>query len=113
MSDDLLLEATNSQAEMGKQFKEIMITLQLAINGNATVPDNLRELAPAWKPIFTADIGQVGDAMFKLFQAMPELVGTVEGYQMMGIGIRQAEALVQRRQQNNTAQFMNNGGGTQ
>lgn len=113
MSDDLLLEATNSQAEMGKQFKEIMITLQLALNGNSTVPDNLRELIPAWKPIFTADIGQVGDAMFKLFQAMPELVGTVEGYQMMGIGIRQAEALVQRRQQATNASFMNNGGGTQ
>lgn len=113
MSDDLLLEAQNSQAEMGKQFKEIMITLRCAVDNTNQVPSGMRELIPAWKPIFTADIGQVGDAMFKLFQAMPELVGTVEGYQMMGIGIRQAEALVLKRQQNNAASFMNNGGGNQ
>jgi hypothetical protein len=115
MSDDLLLEAQNSQAEMGKQFKELMITLRLALDGNNTVPDGLRDIIPAWKPIFQADIGQVGDAMFKLFQAMPELVGTVEGYSMMGIGIRQAEALVQRRLANNNATFMQGAGngGTQ
>ena len=113
MSDDLLLEATNSQAEMGKQFKEIMIALRLALDNNNEVPAGMRDIIPAWKPIFTADIGQVGDAMFKLFQAMPELVGTVEGYAMMGIGIRQAEALVLKRQQNNTASFMNNSGGPQ
>lgn len=112
MSDDLLLEAQNSQAEMGKQFKEIMITLRLALDGNDEVPAGLREIMPAWKPIFQPDIGQVGDAMFKLFQAMPELIGTVEGYSMMGIGIRQAEALVQRRIANTNAGFMNNGGGT-
>lgn len=110
MSDDLLLEAQNSQDEMGKQFKELMITLRLSLNGNDQVPDNLRELIPAWKPIFQADIGQVGDAMYKLFQAMPELVGTVEGYSMMGIGIRQAEKLVQRRAQATNATFMANGG---
>lgn len=110
MSDDLLLEAQNSQDEMGKQFKEMMITLHLSRVGNDTVPAQLRQLIPAWKPIFQADIGQVGDAMFKLFQAMPELVGTVEGYRMMGIGIRQAEELVKRRVANTNASFMANGG---
>lgn len=110
MSDDLLLEAQNSQDEMGKQFKELMITLRLAIDGNDTVPAQLRQLIPAWKPIFQADIGQVGDAMFKLFQAMPELVGTVEGYRMMGIGIRQAEELVKRRVAASGSTFMQNGG---
>lgn len=112
MSDDLLLEAQNSQDEMGKQFKEIMITLRLSLDGNDVVPTGLRAIIPAWKPIFQADIGQVGDAMYKLFQAMPELVGTVEGYSMMGIGIRQAEALVQRRIQAQGSTFMT-GGGTQ
>lgn len=110
MSDDLLLEAQNSQDEMGKQFKELMITLRLALDGNDTVPTQLRQLIPAWKPIFQADIGQVGDAMFKLFQAMPELVGTVEGYRMMGIGIRQAEELVKRRVAASGSTFMQNGG---
>ena len=110
MSDDLLLEAQNSQDEMGKQFKELMITLRLALDANDTVPVQLRQLIPAWKPIFQADIGQVGDAMFKLFQAMPELVGTVEGYRMMGIGIRQAEELVKRRVAASGGSFMNNGG---
>lgn len=110
MSDDLLLEAQNSQDEMGKQFKELMITLRLALDGNDTVPAQLRQLIPAWKPIFQADIGQVGDAMFKLFQAMPELVGTVEGYRMMGIGIRQAEELVKKRLAASGSTFMQNGG---
>jgi hypothetical protein len=111
MSDDLLLEAKNSQAEMGKQFKEIVISLRLALDNNNEIPVGLRDIIPAWQPIFQADIGQVGDAMYKLFQAMPELVGTVEGYQMMGIGIRQAEQLVQRRLQNNAASFMSGSNG--
>jgi hypothetical protein len=111
MSDDLLLEAKNSQAEMGKQFKEIVISLRLALDNNNEIPAGLRDIIPAWQPIFQADIGQVGDAMYKLFQAMPELVGTVEGYQMMGIGIRQAEQLVQRRLQNNSASFMSGSNG--
>lgn len=110
MSDDLLLEAQKTQEEMGKQFKEICITLRLALNGNDEVPAQLKEIIPAFKPIFAVDIGPAGDAMFKLFQAMPELVGTVEGYRMLGIGIRQAEELVQKRQQLGAASFMNNGG---
>lgn len=112
MSDDLLLEAQNAQDEMGKQFKEIMITLRLAIDGNNEVPSQLRELIPAWKPIFQVDIGAAGDAINKLYQAMPELIGTIDGYRMLGIGIRQAEALVERRIAAKSSTFMNNGGGT-
>lgn len=97
MSDDLLLEATNSQEEMGRQIKEICITLRMALDGNSTVPDNLRNIVPAWKPIFQVDIGAAGDAMFKLFQAMPELVGTIAGYRFLGIGIKEAEELVAKR----------------
>lgn len=110
MSDDLLLEAQKTQEEMGKQIKEICITLRLALNGNDEVPAQLNEIIPAWKPIFQVDIGPAGDAMFKLFQAMPELVGTVEGYRMLGIGIRQAEALVAKRLAASGSSFMNNGG---
>lgn len=111
MSDDLLLEAQHTQAEMGRQIKEICITLRLALNGNNEVPTKLSEIIPAWKPIFQQDIGAMGDAMFKLFQAMPELIGTVEGYRMMGIGIRQAEELVKRRIAASGSTFMQPSGG--
>lgn len=113
MSDDLLLEATNSQDEMGKQIKELCITLRLALDGNNEIPDQLRELTPAWKPIFQVDVGAVGDSVFKLQQAMPELIGTIAGYRMLGVGIREAEELQARRLAAGNAGFMNNGGGTQ
>lgn len=110
MSDDLLLEATNSQDEMGQQLKELAITLRMALDGNDTVPDALNELIPAWKPIFQLDLAGAGDAIYKLQQAMPEIIGTVAGYRMLGIGIREAEELAKKRQQNINASFMQNGG---
>lgn len=106
MSDDLLLEAKHTQAEMGRQIKEICITLRLALDNSDVVAEQLSQIIPAWTPIFEQNIGAVGDAMFKLFQAMPELVGTVEGYKMMGVGIRQAEELVRRREAAKTGTFM-------
>lgn len=110
MSDDLLLEATNTQEQMGQQIKELCITLRLAMDGNNVVPAQLNEIIPAWKPTFQVDIGATGDAMFKLFQAMPELAGTIAGYRMLGVNIREAEDLVARRLANTNASFMNNGG---
>lgn len=110
MSDDLLLEATNSQTEMGEQIKQVAITLRMAMDGVGEVPDALKALVPAWKPIFQVDVGAAGDAIFKLYQAMPELIGTVAGYRMLGIGIREAEALAARRTAVTATTFMNNGG---
>ena len=109
MSDDLLLEAQNSQVEMGEQFKQIAITLRMAIDRVNVVPDELKTLIPAWKPIFQVDVGAAGDAIFKLYQAMPELIGTVSGYQLLGIGVREAEQLAARRVAAQGAAFMNNG----
>lgn len=97
MSDDLLLEATNSQEEMGRQIKEICITLRLALDENDVVPDGLRGIVPAWKPVFQVDIGQVGDGVFKLFESMPELAGTIAGYRFLGISIKEAEELAAKR----------------
>lgn len=111
MSDDLLLEAQQAQGEMGEQIKQIAITLRLALDGNNVVPDNLNDLAPAWKPIFQLDIGKTGDAMFKLFDIMPELKGTVTAYRMLGIGIREAEQLAAARGKLADSTFMNTGGG--
>lgn len=110
MSDDLLLEATNSQEEMGQQIKEIVITLRMAIDGNEEVPAPMNELMPAWKPIFQLDLAGAGDAVFKLQQAMPELIGTVAGYRLLGIGIREAEELARKRTELVNASFMQSGG---
>ena len=110
MSDDLLLEAQTAQSEMGEQIKQIAITLRMSIDGIETIPDGLKDIEPAWTPIFQVNIGAAGDAMFKLFEVMPELKGTRTAYQMLGIGVREAERLMQARAalQNNT--FMGNGG---
>jgi len=97
MSDDLLLEATNSQEELGRQIKEIAITLRLALDENDQVPDALRQIVPAWKPVFQVDIGAVGDGVFKLFESMPELQGTIAGYRFLGISIKEAEELAAKR----------------
>lgn len=110
MSDDLLLEATNSQEEMGQQIKELCITLRMALDGTDQVAQALNDMIPAWKPIFQVDLGAAGDAIFKLYQAMPEIVGTVSGYRMLGIGIREAEELAAKRVATNSANFMQNGG---
>lgn len=109
MSDDLLLEAINSQDEMGKQIKELCITLRMAIDENDTVPTQLRQIIPAWKPIFQVDLAGAGDAMVKLQQAMPELIGTIAGYRMLGIGIREAEELQARRLAAQNNSFMGGG----
>lgn len=111
MSDDLLLEAQNAQIEIGEQIKQIAITLYMAEFKVSQIPDALKALVPAWKPIFQVDVGSAGDAINKLYQVMPELIGTVAGYQMLGIGIREAEALQARRiALTGSTQFMNSGG---
>lgn len=97
MSDDLLIEAINSQEELGKQIKELCITLRLALDDNDQVPDDLRSIVPAWKPVFQVDIGATGDGVFKLFEAMPELQGTIAGYRFLGISIKEAEELAAKR----------------
>lgn len=110
MSDDLLLEAQHTQEEMGRQIKNICVTLRLALDRNNTVTEQLKNMTPAWKPIFQVDVGATGDAMFKLSTVFPELIGTVRGYQMMGIGIREAEELARIRAKNTAASLMRNGG---
>ena len=109
MSDDLLLEAKSLQREMGEQIKQLAITLRMSIDGISVVPDKLKKLVPAWSPIFEVDLGAAGDAVYKLFQAMPELIGTVQSYQMLGISIREAEQLQKMRIAAKNSQFMQGG----
>lgn len=111
MSDDLLLEATNSQEELGNQIKQLAITLRMSIDEVSDVPDAMNELVPAWKPITQLDVGAVGDAVNKIQQSMPEFIGTIASYRMLGVSIREAEELVARRLAQQSSQFMNSGGG--
>jgi hypothetical protein len=113
MSDDLLLEAVNWQEELGNQIKNIAITLRMAIDGIDNVPDAMNELVPAWKPIFQLDVGAAGDAIGKIATAMPELIGTIAGYRMLGVSIREAEELQARRAElQNRQGIINSGGGS-
>lgn len=111
MSDDLLLEAKNSQKEMGEQIKQIATTLYMETQGINTVPTALKNMVPAWEPIFQVDLGAAGDAIYKIFQAMPEIIGTTDGYQLLGISVRQAEKLVNARAAAKTNSFMQPQGG--
>ena len=97
MSDDLLLEAQESQEELGREFKEIAISMRMALNGNAVVPAGLVGIKPVWKPLFQIDIGSAGDAAYKFLQAMPELAGTTTLYRMLGMSIREAEELAKAK----------------
>lgn len=111
MSDDLLLEAKNSQKEMGEQIKQLAITLYMETYQLDVIPTALKNLVPAWESIFQVDIGAAGDAVFKINQALPELMGTPEVYQMLGINIRQAEKLMAARAAAKTGGFMQPQGG--
>ena len=100
MSDDLLLEAQNAQAELGEQIKQLAITIRLSMNGDSNIPEALKALKPIFKPIFQVSIGSAGDAVYKLVQIMPELSGSTELYRMLGLSIREAEELQRRRNSN-------------
>ena len=97
MSDDLLLEAQESQEELGREFKEIAISMRMLLNSNDSVPATLENIKPVWKPLFQIDFGSAGDAAYKLIQAMPELAGTTTLYRMLGMSIREAEELTRRK----------------
>lgn len=113
MSDDLLLEAQESQQELGREFKDIAISMRMVLNGNNLVPERLQSIEPTWKPLFQIDVGSAGDAVYKLIQAMPELSGTTTLYRMLGMNIREAEALSRAKTLTRPSNFMLSEGGEQ
>lgn len=106
MSDDLLLEAQESQTELGRQYKEIAISMRLVLDKNDNIPTGLKDIEPIWKPLFQLDIGSAGDAAIKLLQAMPELAGTTTLYRMLGMSIRDVEDLLKNRNNQRPNNFM-------
>lgn len=113
MSDDLLLEAQACQDEMGREIKEIAISLAMLQNGASTYPAEWDTLRPSWKPIFQLDIGAAGDAIYKLFEVMPELKGTTTAYRMLGISTAEAEELSKARTNTSATEFMPTAGSNQ
>lgn len=101
-----MLEARASQDEMGEQIKQIAISIRLTLNKSDKVPEDLENIKAAWRPIFQVDVGAAGDAVYKLIQAMPELAGSVQIYQMLGMGVREAEGLKAIRDKASTNNFM-------
>lgn len=108
LSDDMLLEAKSLQQEMGEQFKNIMITMRMSLDRNNTVPADLLTIEPSWKPIFQVDLGAAGDAIYKLKEVMPELFNTTAGYRMLGLSMRESEALLAQKG-NDISNFMTGG----
>ena len=106
MSDDLLLEAQESQRELGREYKEIAVSMRMALDGISMPSDRLQSIEAMWKPLFQIDIGSAGDAAYKLIQAMPELAGTTTFYRMLGMGIREAEELSRSKQNTRPSNFM-------
>lgn len=83
----------------------------MSIDGIDNVPDAMNELLPAWKPIFQMNVGATGDAIGKIQSAMPEFIGTVASYRMLGVSIREAEELVEKRKALAGQEGIVNGGG--
>lgn len=106
MSDDLLLEAQESQEELGREFKDIAISMRMVVSGLSSLPADLRAIKPVWKPLFQIDLGSAGDAVNKLIQAMPELSGTTTLYRMLGMSILEAEELVSAKANARSTDFM-------
>ena len=104
MSDDLILQAQSTEREMGEQIRQLAFTMRLLADNNSTVPDELLKIKPVFMPISAIDLGQAGDAVYKLIEVMPELKGTVQAYRLLGFDIQTSENL-QKKAENMSAQF--------
>lgn len=93
MSDDLLLQAKATEREIGEQIRQLAFTMRLFADNNSSIPDRLLKIKPVFMPISEINLGQAGDAVYKLIGVMPELAGTLEAYRMLGFDVRTAEAL--------------------
>ena len=113
MSDDLLLEAQECETEFGREFREVALSAAMVRAGSNQLPDRAYDIEAAWKPIFQLDLGSAGDALYKLFQVMPELQGTTAAYRMLGMSIRDAEDLSKKSANARPSSFMQSEGSQQ
>lgn len=109
MSDDLKLEAKECQDELGRQFKNIAISMVMYQHDLSEAPAQADGLRPSWKALFQPEIGAAGDALYKLFEIMPALKGSNTAYRLLGLSREEAEEMVQRENNMRPTGFMESG----
>lgn len=106
MSDDMNLEAVAFQTELAEEIKQLAITYYMLKNEISEVPSGMQELKVVWKPMYTVNVAQVGDALNKLFQIMPELHGTAIPYRMLGMDNKEIEDIQAKLNANQAKNIM-------
>lgn len=111
MSDDLLLEAQECQRELGKEFKNIIISMRMLLDKSATISERVEDIEPVWMPISQLNVGAAGDAVYKLMQIMPQLKDSPATYRMLGLTVKETNEVLNKARRTLSSQFMATEGG--
>lgn len=111
MSDDLLLEAQECQRELGKEFKNIIVSMRMLLDKSATISDRVESIEPVWMPISQLNVGAAGDAIYKLMQIMPQLKDSPATYRMLGLTVKETNDVLNNARRTLSSQFMATEGG--
>lgn len=106
MSDDLLLEAQDCQRELGKAFKNIIISMRMLLDKSSKISDRVEDIEPCWMPIFQTNVGAAGDAIYKLIQIMPQLKDSPATYRMLGMTVKETDEIMSKARTMRDSQFM-------
>lgn len=75
VSDDLRDDIAQWHIELGREIKHFCMTIYMKEHDIQKIDDNLRTLydneLPVFKPTYRADIGKVGDGLFKIAEKAP------------------------------------------
>ena len=111
MSDDLLLEAQECQRELGKEFKDIIVSMRMLLDRSNTISSRVEDIEPVWMPISQLNVGAAGDAIYKLMQIMPQLKDSPATYRMLGLTVKETNEVLQKAKRAISSQFMATEGG--
>lgn len=111
MSDDLLLEAQECQRELGKEFKNVIISMRMLLDKSATISERVEDIEPVWMPISQLNVGAAGDAIYKLMQIMPQLKDSPATYRMLGLTVKETNEVLNKARRTLSSQFMATEGG--
>jgi hypothetical protein len=106
MSDDLLLEAQDCQRELGKEFKDIILSMRMLLDKSSSISERAEEIEPVWMPIFQTNVGAAGDAIYKLLQIMPQLKDSPATYRMLGLTVKETDEVLNKARRTRDSQFM-------
>ena len=111
MSDDLLLEAQECQRELGKEFKDVIVSMRMLLDRSNTISSRVEDIEPVWMPISQLNVGAAGDAIYKLMQIMPQLKDSPATYRMLGLTVKETNEVLQKAKRAISSQFMATEGG--